>query len=94
MGLILLLFALSANAEESKLYEHINKCWNYAKDDWWEYNVYVTYDKSWRIEGKFTYVQLAAEPKPAGKRRYFGCNILDKDEKPRLTKTQDEDTRY
>jgi len=43
---------------------------------------------SWRVEGKFTYVHIALEPKPMGKRRYIGCNIKDETEKPVLTKNR------
>ena len=87
-GIILLLLSATAFGQENKLFDHIDKCWRHANDDWFDYNVYVTYDMSWRVEGKFTYVHIALEPKPMGKRRYIGCNIKDETEKPVLTKNR------
>lgn len=90
---VFLFLSLSVNAQEvpeteGEIYQrHITECWRYGEDDWYDYNVYVSYDQTFRRNGHFTHVTLTVIPKPTGGRRYVTCTIKDGEE-PRLSKRQ------
>ena len=47
--IFLMLFSSSVAAQEGKIFtQHVNECWNYAKDEWYEYDVFVRYEEPLR----------------------------------------------
>jgi hypothetical protein len=79
--IFLMLFSSSVAAQDGEIFtQHVSECWNYAKDEWYEYDVFVRYEETLRKNGEFTHVTLTMIPQPAGVRTYITCTIRDGEE--------------